>query len=313
MPIDKTVKVVNRSALQLLANRSHLFSEQIFQDFDYWHKLLHDTWLKTKNADTVQTAILLLHAIYTTLSSNQLTTAHDHDRYRQILIKLQLCFKTTLQNTESEDFERRLAVVGIGLLASAFEKLLPHQLLHDLFDIVLQLTGKEAKEIRNATTKVKPEYFPDYIEALSKILEQIPEMTVGQLTTFNNIALSVIENFHLLSSSHHDRTVDTLMRSFHNMNKLGDSVLDDVLATIIYNGVNYTISHRLPFEAEGGVETYKTFLPLWNGLISLVECESYKRNVIASKIYDKLISTWLRIMVRILRIETYLGNILLTK
>lgn len=305
-PKDVKHRATYSSSLTLLANHSELFSKQLFDDFDYWHHLLVDKWLKMDWKYRI-IAMKLLHSFHREIADQLLPNDDENDARRlEILNFLRKYFKTTLEQSNSQPFEIRIAISGFGLMAAPCKRLLPPESLNELLQLVMQRT-ENASHAVDETSKEQFEHFPDYVESLAKIMEHVNELTGIQLTTLKNIIVSLIRNFHLLSTVHHRMTIDTLMRTFHNLWLLGETHLDDVLEKVVYQGVVWTCSHKLPFEvlfwdpdADWKEQiTFKSYLSLWNGLMAEVDLSSYNRLLISSKIYDHLMKTLFTILERL--------------
>lgn len=306
-PTDIKQKAVYRSALNLLANRCELFGKQLFKDFYFWHELLVKVWLKDSSFDNRRPAIYLLHAMHREIAT-QLVQNDDPDRCREMLTFLQKFFKEKLESSDSHPYEVRLAIVGFGLIAAPCKRLMSAEHLDELLRLVMQRTESAANAV-NQNSKEQLEYFPDYVEALSRIMEQVNRLSGIQLNVLHNIIVSVIRNFHLLSAAHHDMTVNTLMRTFHNLSELGDSIIDDILEKVVFQGIIWTCSHKLPFDAKNDWDaeidwkdqvTYISYLPLWNGFLADVESNTYDRSAIVSKIYDQIMLALFKILVNII-------------
>lgn len=303
-PLETSQKAVHRSALNLLANRCELFGKHVFDDFFYWHDLLVNTWLKMDQFDNRRPAIHLLHAMHREVA-NQLLQSDNPDRCREILSFVQSYFKTTLESTTSQPYEIRLAIVGFGLIAAPCKRLLSAEHLNELLRLVMQRTESAANAV-NQNSKEQLEHFPDYVEALSRIMEQVNQLSGIQLNVLQNIIVSVIRNFHLLSTAHHEMTINTLMRTFHNLSELGDSIVDEILEKIVLQGVIWTCSHKLPFDARNDWSvdtdwkdqvTYVSYLPLWKGFLNETASSTYDRSAIVTKIYDQMMHALFKILV----------------
>lgn len=303
-PLDSSSKAVNKCALKLLACRCDLFRKEIFNDFFFWHDLLVDTWLKMEQFENRRTAIHLLHAIHREIAEYLLESS-DSERCQKILSFLQTYFKAILESTKSQPYEIRLAIVGFGQLAAPCKNLLSAAHVDELFNLVIQRT-KSVSNAVNQNNKDQLEHFPDYVEALSRIMEHVQQLSGIHLHLLQDIVVSVIRNFPLLGVAIHAVTINTLMRTFHNLFELGGSILSDVLEKVIYQGVIWTCSHKLPFDATNDwidqpdwkeQITYHSYLPLWNGFSSSIECSTYNRMAIVKKIYDQMIITLFKILV----------------
>lgn len=329
-------KEVHKSALRLLATRCKLFGEQIFKDFYFWHDLLVNTWLKMNHLDSRQIANNLLRAIHREIAVRlQQNSDSDRERCCEILKFLQNEFKITLQSPTSELHEVRRAIVGFGLLGAPCKKLLQPKDVDELLSLVLQRTKCVANDANSKhLDKEELTYFSEYVESLSKLMEQTSALSGVQLNILQEIMVSVIRNFHLLSASSHASTVSTLMRTFNNLLKLGNlhtnplfvtsiitihsiylctfcgvggSILDDILEKVIFQGVIWTCSHKIPFDAHNEWEfsdwkdqvTFHSYLPLWNGFLSEPQLynHSYDRKVIERKIYDQMMHTLIKMLV----------------
>lgn len=218
-------KAVYKSALRLLTDRCELFGAQIFEHFYYWHDLLVNTWLKMNQLDNRQHASNLLRAIHREIAVRlEQNCDSDRDRCCEILKFLQNNFKNTLQSSTSELHEVRRAIVGFGLLGAPCKKLLEPKDLDELLNLVLQRTKCIANDANSKQMdKEKFQYFSEYVEALSKLMEHSSSLSGVQLNVLQEIIVSLIRNFHLLSSTLHASTISTLMRTFNNLLKLGNS------------------------------------------------------------------------------------------
>lgn len=163
--------------------------------------------------------------------------------------------------------------------------LLPKNYLTELFDLVMQRT--EHSYFTNDRLKRREvlEHLPNYVEALSMILEHINEISGIQLTSLQNIIIILIKDFNYLSRLHHPLVVKSLLGTFKNLQKLGGKIFDGSLEVIIMQGIVWTCSHQSTYnlEAEGenirdwkDTITYKSYLPLWNGLLESKDLEISK-------------------------------------
>lgn len=226
-PVEGAVqKNVYRCALRLLASQCELFGAHIFDDFYMWHDLLVNTWLKMDQYVNRQPALELLQAIHREIAKRLLQNSDSNkDRCYEILQFLQKDFKNILQSPQSEPWEMRRAIVGFGLMGAPCKKLLHSKDLDELLNLVLQRTKCVANDVNAKPNKEQLQDFPEYVEALSRLMEQTTSLSGVQLNVLQEIIISLIRNFHLLSSSAHDTTVKTLMKTFDNLLKLGNSYL----------------------------------------------------------------------------------------
>lgn len=252
-----------------------------------------------------KTAIMLLHAFHREIAKKLSTSDPATDEaerlpvYRDILKFFIGHFKATLQSAASQPYEIRIAIRGFGLMAEPCKKHLPPEHLTQLLMLVMQRT-ECLTNAGLADHKDSLEHFPDYVQALSQIMTHVSGLSSVQLVTLRDIIVALIRHFHLLSKAHHAVTVDSLMSTFNNLMRLGDTILDDVLERIVLKGVIWTCSHKLEIDVandwQDGVDwkeqiTYKSYLPLWQGLLTPGDHNSYDRPAIVRKIHDHLMQT----------------------
>lgn len=292
---------VYRSALELLQSHSELFGDLLLADYMYWHNLLMQKWMPLPWEDR-KTAIMLLHKFHRELSSRLsagTVEGGESPAYCDILKFFIGHFKATLQSATSQPYEIRIAIRGFGLMAEPCKKHLPPEYLSQLMMLVMQRTECLTNSLA-AEQKDSLEHFPDYVQALSQIMTHVNGLSSIQMVTLRNIIVALIRHFHLLSKAHHTLTIDSLMHTFKNLMRLGDTMLDDVLERVVLQGVIWTCSHKLEIDVAAdwpeGVDwkeqiTYKSYVPLWLGLLTVGEHNSYDRQLIARKIYDHLMKT----------------------
>lgn len=292
-------KSIHRSALELLSHHCSLFATYLFDDFYYWHELLL-TKLLPLQWDDRKIAISLLHAFHRGVVLQLFHPSTDITKSSTILQFLQKFFEDTLELRDCEAFKVRLAIVGIGLVAS----LLPTFEIRRLLHLVLQRIEGATNTI-NELDKEQMEFLPDYIESVSKIMSCMEPLAGIHLTMIQDIIVAIIRNFHLLSTAKHETTLSTLRRALENFAMLDDTLLDNMLEVIVMKGVCWTCTHRLPFEANSDWDkssnwrdhiTYKSFLPLWSGLIAEADQNNSVQLAIVQKTYDTLMRTLFKIL-----------------
>lgn len=129
------------------------------------------------------------------------------------------------------------------------------------------------------------EHLPNYVEALTRILAHIKEISGIQLTSLQNIIIILIKDFHYLSKTHHQLVAKSLLETFKNLQNLGGKILDGSLEVIIMQGIVWSCSHQSTYDLQAEVGnitdwkeaiTYKMYLPLWNGLLDSKDVEMSK-------------------------------------
>lgn len=209
-------------------------------------------------------------------------------------------FKNILATSSSKPYEIRIAIRGLGWFAASCKLLLSTKFVNEIFSLVIQrteytyLTSKGDRDSNRDTL----EHLPDFVQALSQIMANITELSGIQITSLQNIIICLIRDFHYLSNIQHDLVVRSIMTTFHNLQLLGDSILEKTLEKIILQGIIWTCSHKLIFDTEWQNETdwkenvtYKKYLPMWLGLFDNKSRSSINRTAVIEKIYNIFINS----------------------
>lgn len=290
----------------MLANHGSLFSDQLFKDNQYWHAVLLN-WLNLPSWEDRKTAIYALHTLHREIA-RMLQLRNDSNDINILKFFINY-FKKTLQLAQSQSYEIRIAICGFGVMAEPCKTLLSPEYLNNLLMLVIQRTEYAILENRSIN-KDNLEYFPDFVQALSQIMKQINELTGIQMSSLENIIIVLIKEFHFLSTAHHSLVVNSLISTFNNLSRLGETILNDLLEKIILQGVIWTCSHKLLIEANIDWEnitdwkentTYKFYLPLWNGLLAQTNIDynnvdQFTHRIIICKIYEYLMKSLFTIL-----------------
>lgn len=298
---NATNREMFRAAMHLLTEHSAMFAKQLFQFYEYWHQTLLEVWLPKQGEDR-KVGIYLSHAFHQQISEQLLIRNNQND-----IVVLEFFisyFKRTMQSPLSHSYEIRIAIRGFGVMAAPCKALMPAEKIDQLLSLIMQRTENAARD-DGIVDKDILEHFPDLVQALSQIMNHVDSLSGIQLSTLQKIMTTLIRHFHFLSSAHHALVVNSLMMTFHHLSRLGDTVLDDVLAKVIYQGVIWTCSHHLVYDAGSGWETitdwkehltYVFYLPLWQGLLIDTKLADFNRPAIVRKIYDHFMKTLFRIL-----------------
>lgn len=216
-------------------------------------------------------------------------------------------FKRTMQSATAQSFEIRIAIQGFGLMAGPCKALLPPEYLNDLLTLVMQRTEYTALE-QTTTGSEMLEHYPDFVQALSQIMQHVAELTGIQIASLQNIIIALIKDFYYLSTAHHSLAVNSLLRTFANLSRLGGSVLESVLERVVMQGVIWTCSHKLVYDSQNDWETiadwkeqitYKSFLALWIGLIGQETKGEEHKSQICALVYEHLMQSLFSILERL--------------
>lgn len=280
----------------MLTDHGKLFSSQLFQDHQYWHNTLLK-WLFFKSLDDRKVAIYAMSTFHREFAAQiELRKNSDDIPVLKFFITF---FKTTLQHQSAKSYEIRIAIRGFGLMAGPCKSLLPSDILDELLTLVMQRTEYAVSQ-KHKHSKDILEHYPDFVQALSQIMSHINGLTSIQISSLQTIIITLIKDFHLLSKAHHTLAVNSLLRTFLNLSNVGGNVLNDVLEEILLQGVIWTCSHKLTYDAVENWQTltdwkehitYKSFLPLWCGLMADCDTSDYDRPYFKRLIFKHFINT----------------------
>lgn len=161
---------------------------QIFADHKYWHTVLLKWLHRYTNRDSRKMAFQAIHAFHSTIAAFCEQNSGDADLSQTpetaVLIFYIDYFKSILLATQPQPYEIRIATRGFGLLAAACNKRLPAASLAELLTLVMQRTEVTCRE-RPAEHRDALEHYPDFVRALSQIMQHIRSLSSIQVT-FNN-------------------------------------------------------------------------------------------------------------------------------
>lgn len=298
-PGELRSKTSFRNSLNIIADHGPLMTNQLFRDYLYWHKLFLK-WMNSWTYVEKKTAIYACRSFHREISNCIEIRKNPEDLpVLKFFIKY---FKDTLQLSSSKSYEIRIAICGFGVMAGPCKHLLPEEYLLELLTLVMQRT-EYSFHVEESVKRDLLEHLTDFVQALSEIMVHVNELPGIQLSSLQNVVISLIKNFHYLSKVHHPLVITSLMKTFHNLSLLGGTVLDDLLSKSILQGIIWTCSHKLSYDIDWEETpdwkenvTYKSYLPFWNGLLNNEVSSNTDHNRIANKIYEHMISSLLLIL-----------------
>lgn len=288
---------MQREALALLQNQIQLFKENVYSEYEYWHTFLETKWLNS-NAMDIQSAVNLNYAIHREIA-NRLCGTENSETNQKVFKFFIDYFFNIFERTNAQPHEIRIAFRGIGLMAKPCDELNQPHILEKMITFIIQRSECESTMI-SATNKETLEHFSDYVQTLSQILEYSNGLSETEKITIKKIIVLLIRNFHLLSRKQHKSVIQTLISTFHNLMRLGDTIMNDILDPAIFQGIIWTCSHKLPIDVEkdwvNDVDwkeqvTFHSYVPLWNGLLSTSNEDPYFDSLIRIKIFDNMMET----------------------
>lgn len=154
-------------------------------DHKYWHTVLLKWLYRYTNRDSRKMAFQAIHAFHSTIANfcMENTNADNLSESPETAVLAFYIdyFKTILLSPQSQPFEIRIATRGYGLLSGACSKRLPSSNLADLLTLVMQRTEATCRE-RPTDHRDSLEHYPDFVRALSQIMQHIRHLSNIQVT-----------------------------------------------------------------------------------------------------------------------------------
>lgn len=212
-------RVAFRNMLEIVHTYGHLVSSELFKDYMRWHKVLLQ-WLSSKAYEDKNAGVHAVCTFHVEIAANMERRKDAADK--PILLFFMNFFQKTLELPQSEPHEIRIAIRGFGSMAVACKILLDPKYLSERFDLVMQRTEYSYYVGDKMKRREVLEHLPSYVEALSKIMNQLDEISGIQLNSLQSVLVVLIKDFHFLSTSHHALVANGLLETFLNLQKSGE-------------------------------------------------------------------------------------------
>ncbi|XP_055614523.1 DNA-dependent protein kinase catalytic subunit-like, partial [Uranotaenia lowii] len=302
---DEAVKerLAFRNAMLLLERHAPLFSNFLYSEYTYWQTILTTKWIRS-NLEDRKVGIYTLHSFHKEIAQQLVNRAEqssstEDDRQSRVAVLnyFMKYFRTILLASSSKPFEVRIAIRGFGSMAGPCSRLMSEEFMNEVLLLVMQRT-EYVYLVENKNSDLL-EHLPDFVQALSDIMSHVKELTGVQIVSLQNIIIGLIKDFHYLSSTYHELIVNSLMKTFENLSKLGGTVLNSLLDKVVLRGLIWTCSHTLVIDVNQDADetsnwkdyiTYKHYLPLWKGILSPGSSFHSDRSPLIKTIYDHLVN-----------------------
>lgn len=196
----------------------HNIPELLFRDYKMWHKIL-TVWISSDSYSDKNAGIQAMQSFHKQIARVLEQRRHDDDK--RILLFFMKYFEDTLKSPESQPHEIRIAIRGFGSMAVACKLLLELKYLSERFDLVMQRVEYSYHTKDRLKRREVLEHLPNYIESLSRIMNQLDEISGIQLQSLESIVVILIKDFHFLSTAHQALVAQSLLEAFSNLEKLG--------------------------------------------------------------------------------------------
>jgi hypothetical protein len=214
-------RVAFRKMLQMIQQYGCLndIPFMMYQDYKHWHKILKK-WINSPTYEDKIAGIMATESFHQQIASFLETTKNEEDK--RVLMFFMKHFQDTLESPSSQPHEIRIAIRGFGLMAAGCKILLEPKYLSQHFDLVMQRTEYSYHTRDRLRRREVLEHMPDYVESLSKIMNQLEEISGIQLQSLESIVVILIKDFHFLSTSQHLLVSTSLLETFLNLQKQGE-------------------------------------------------------------------------------------------
>lgn len=218
-------RVAFRSMLQIVHHYGGLYDipKLLFRDYKIWHKLLI-TWISSKSYEDRNAGVQAVQTFHQQIANVLEERSNEDDK--AILLFFMKYFESTLKSPESQAHEIRIAIRGFGSMAAACKLLLDSKYLSERFDLVMQRTEFSYHTKDSSKRREVLEHLPNYVESLSKIMNQLDEISGIQIQSLESIIVILIKDFHFLSTAHHSLVAKSMLEAFINLEKLGKKSFD---------------------------------------------------------------------------------------
>lgn len=219
-----------RTSLEFVSTHNYLFVNRMYDDFEYWHKILQK-WKISSVIEDKRRGIQGISALHQAIANAFKIMVFD-DKSQSILKFFISQFCEILENPVLKSTDIRIAIKGFGIFASYCFQHFP-EAYHKLLTLVIQKTElisiAEDKEFKDNF-----EHFPDYIQALSQIILDGKDLRFVQILGRNiqTIIVRFFKDFHFLSSWHTSMAVDSLCYGFYNLMAANIYLADEVIREV---------------------------------------------------------------------------------
>ncbi|KAK2582943.1 hypothetical protein KPH14_009004 [Odynerus spinipes] len=303
MPDDNQAKKnVMRAAITLLSKRMTLFREFVYNDYEYWYKLLTNlTKEKGVNGQCGQQA---LKAYYNNLEI--MLKRSDSEKDKKVFLYFKNLLKEQLTDPILDPDSLRLVIHGFSKLAAPCKKYMNNNDVKDMYLLIARCTAPLC--LREDMDQAKFENISDYQEALSEILCHISDVSIGQIKLLIKVSVLSIKRYPDFSKIRKAYAVSSLVKAIINIASINKILLDEFLYNIIHDGIIWTCSHTLLIDAELQRELhnlperpicYKDYLPLWLELVKLNRYQLSGQIFIVQQIFDKFIHVYIMLITKL--------------
>lgn len=265
-------RVAFRNMLVIIHLYGHLVSERFFENYKRWQEVL-TKWIKSKSYDDRMRGVNAAQTFYIVIGRELVNRSNPADN--RILMRFIEKFKEIIIAQDSQPHEIRIAIRGFGAMAEAIKILFGAAKLNEYFDLIMQRA--EHSSFKGDDKRDNFQNLPNYIESLSEIMNQLNDISSSQAHSLESVIVSLMKDFHFLSTSHHEVTFVSLLKTFSNIEKAGDKIFEDIINSVVWQGVLWSCRHQLIYDIENTPETikdwkemitYKKYLPLWKQLLT---------------------------------------------
>lgn len=293
-PTDQARKFANRDAIQVLQTHSSLFGKYLFNDRKWWHNILKkylNLGLEEKKVGSAA-----LESFYIEIAAK----FENNLQQREVLGYLNF-FVATIDDNTKNNFEIRTAIRGLGIFSDVFKIYLEANEILKLFISIM-------RKVEHDYVITEPDYdilsfLPVYIQTIASLMGALDFITEHQILCFQKMLILMVRTFPKLSQLYHQLVVQVFVKTLHQIERCKTS-RGNFLAVVVRHGVIWSCSHPYPLSSEENddekkqITSYKSYLPLWNGLLNAMHSKNFHiqsnlEKETAEKFFDEFIITLL--------------------
>jgi DNA-dependent protein kinase catalytic subunit len=220
-PGSSSNRVAFRNMLQIVHQYGGLndIPQLLFRDYKIWQTVL-SKWISSKAYEDKNAGVHAMQMFHQQIA--KVLEQRNSEEDKRILLFFMKYFQDTLKSSESQPHEIRIAVRGFGAMAVACKLLLEPKYLSERFDLVMQRTEYSYNTNDRLLRREVLEHLPFYVESLSQIMNQLDEISGIQMESLETVFVTLIKDFHYLSSAHHSLVATSMLEAFGNLQKLGE-------------------------------------------------------------------------------------------
>ena len=257
-----------RAALEVFAAHNPLFTKFLLTDFKYWFNLLKP-WVRSSNKDDYKVGWKALNSFLDNMGA-AIEDLEDIKAEMPISLKFFIGeFKNILLNQGSSHKNISLAIQGYGKFAGALKKNLQEK---DYLYVCQEVLHRTEQLYLHSSQKEREAWLlqlPSHLQSCSLLVGQLSSPSSSLFSILERLVVLLVDQFPHIPAQYQGFAVSAVLLSLKTCRT---HVEGSLMEQVVYQAVIRSCSHPAvgPLEeVEYGVVTYKSYLPLWSGLVKV--------------------------------------------